>query len=129
METSVFIAKVLGPCFLIVGIGMLVNRQYFQKVLEDYFKNAALVFFTGMAPLVFGLVIVILHNTWVANWTVLITIFGWGGIIKGVWILLFPNSVAGLMQAYINNKSLLMGHSVLAVVLGLFLSYMGYFVA
>jgi hypothetical protein len=127
METSVFIAKVLGPYFLIVGIGMLVNRQYFQKVLEDYFKNAALVFFTGMAPLAFGLVIAILHNTWVANWTVLITIFGWGGIIKGVWILLFPDSVSRLMQAYIKNKSLLMGHSVLAVVLGLFLSYMGYF--
>ena len=129
MQASIFIAKVLGPCYFIVGIGMLLNRRYFQKVLEDYFKNAALVFFTGMAPLVFGLVIVILHNTWVANWTVLITIFGWAGIIKGVWLMLFPGSMAKMIEAYIKNPSLLMAHSVLAVVLGLFLSYMGYFVA
>ena len=127
MEVSVFIAKILGPLFMIVAIGMLVNRDFFQQVMEDYFKNAALVFFTGMAPLAFGIVIVVLHNVWAFNWTVLITIFGWGGIIKGIWLMIFPKMIPGFVQAYTRNKTLLIAHGILALLLGGFLTYMGYF--
>ena len=126
METSLFIAKILGPLFVVVGASMLINRDFFRKVMEDYSKNTALVFFTGVCPLVFGIVILLLHNVWVANWTVLITIFGWGGIIKGIWLLLFPNTISKFMQAYLKNKALLVAHAILAVLLGAFLSYMGY---
>ena len=126
METSVFIAKIFGPLFIVVGLGMILNREFFQKVMEDYCKNAALIFFTGIFPLVSGIVILIFHNVWVMNWTVLITIFAWGGIIKGVWLTLFPNTVYKFTQGYIKNKVLLIAHSILALVLGVFLSYMGY---
>ena len=126
MELSLFIAQVLGPIFIVVGAGMLLNRGFFQQVMEDYTKNSALVFFTGMFPLAFGIVIVLLHNVWAASWVVLITIFGWCGIIKGVWLVLFPKSVHGFLKAYLGKPALLTAHSIVAIALGAFLVVMGY---
>ncbi|MBN2097358.1 MAG: hypothetical protein JW714_02635 [Candidatus Omnitrophica bacterium] len=69
---SVFIARVFGLCYLIIGLGFMLNRKAFQRVMEDFCKNAALVFFSGLFALVVGIVIILNHNLWVANWTVLL---------------------------------------------------------
>ena len=126
MNTSLFIARLLGPIWVIVGIGMLLNQKTFQRVCEDFCKNQALVFFSGMAPLFFGFIIVLTHNIWVSDWPVLITIFGWMGIIKGIWITVFPNSVEKFMLGYTKNPKLLTFHSVACIVLGGVMIYLGY---
>ena len=127
METSLFIAKILGLCFLIVAVGIMCNRTFYQRVMEDYCKNTFLILFGGMLALIIGLIIVLTHNVWVARWPVIITIYGWGGVIKGVWLIVFPNTVYGFMQAFIRNKILVSVHSVLVIALGTFLTYFGYF--
>ena len=127
METSVFIARIFGLCYLILGVGLLFNRKVFQRVMEDFYKNAALVFFSGMSALVVGVVIILTHNVWVANWTVIITIIGWLAFIKGIWIIVFPNTVSRFMQAYQKNKSLLTVHSIFALIFGVVLAFFGFF--
>ena len=127
METSVFIARIFGLCYLIVGAGLLFNRKVFQRVMEDFCKNAALVFFTGVFVLVIGVVIILTHNVWVANWTVIITIIGWLAFIKGIWMIIFPNTVSRFMQAYQKNKNLLTIHSIFALIFGVVLAFFGFF--
>ena len=127
MGTSLFIVKILGPCFLVVALGIMFNREFYQKVMEDFCKNSALMFFGGMFPLVIGLVIVLSHNVWVSSWPVIITIYGWAGILKGIWLLVFPNSAAKFTQAYSKNKTLLLVHSVVILLLGAALTIFGYF--
>ena len=126
MTTSVFIAKILGPCCLIIGVGMLLNREYYEKMMEDFCKNTSMIFLGGMAALLIGLVIVLKHNIWVAGWPVIITIYGWGGIIKGIWLTVFPSSVAGYMNIYQKYKSLIVIHSAFVIGLGIVLSVLGY---
>ena len=128
MEVSLFIAKILGPCFIVVALSMLLNREFYQRVMEDFCRNAALVFFSGMFSLVFGIVVVLLHNVWIAKWPVIITIIGWCGIIKGSWLIVFPNTVSGFTEAYGKNKTLLAVHSVIALILGVVLTVLSYFV-
>ncbi len=127
MGTSIFIARIFGLCYLILGIGFLFNRKAFQRVMEDFCKNAALLFFGGLLALVIGVVIILTHNVWVANWTVIITIIGWLGLIKGIWMIVFPNTVSKFMQAYQKNESLLMVHSVAALIFGAVLTFFGFF--
>ncbi len=127
METSVFIAKIFGLCYLVFGVGFLFNRKAFQRVMEDFCKNAALVFLGGVFALVIGIVIILKHNIWVANWTVMITIIGWLGLIKGIWIIVFPNTVSKFMQAYQENEGLLTVHSVAVLILGAVFTYFGFF--
>ena len=129
MGVSLLIARIFGPCFMIVGLGMFLNPAFFQNVMDDFVKSAALVFFGGMASLVLGFLVVLVHNVW-SGWPVLITLFfGWAAIIKGIWIIVFPDSVVKLLQAYKKNKVLYMLHSVLAFVFGAVLLIVGYFVA
>ncbi|MDP2927962.1 MAG: hypothetical protein Q8N80_04115 [Candidatus Omnitrophota bacterium] len=127
METSVFIARIFGLCYLIMGAGFLFNRKAFQQVMEDFCKNAAVVFYGGLFALVIGIVIILTHNVWVANWIVIITIIGWLALIKGIWIIVFPNTVYKFMQAYQKNKSLQIIHPIIAFILGTILSFFGFF--
>ena len=126
METSIFIARIFGLCYLIIGVGFLFNRKAFQRIMEDFCKNAALGFYGGMLALVVGIVIILTHNVWVANWTVIITIIGWAGLIKGIWMIVFPDTVSRFMQAY-RNKTLMLIHSIAAIALGAVLTYFGFF--
>ena len=126
METSLFIAKILGPLLFVIAAGIVANRESYCKVLEDYSKNSALVFFSGAIVLVAGIVVVLTHNLWVASWRVIITIYGWGGIIKGVWLIVFPNRTSKFIQAYKKHKTLLVAHSFVVLILGAVLIFVGY---
>lgn len=57
METSIFIARIFGMCYLILGAGLVFNRKAFQQIMNDFCKNAALIFLGGMFALVFGSVL------------------------------------------------------------------------
>ena len=103
------------------------NRKAFQRVMDDFCKNAALVFYGGVLALVIGVVIVLTHNVWVADWTVIITIIGWLGLIKGIWIIVFPNTVSKFMQAYQRSENLLMVHSIATLIFGVVLTFFGFF--
>jgi len=58
---------------------------------------------------------------------VIITIIGWLALIKGIWIIVFPNTVYKFMQAYQRNKSLQIAHPIIALILGTILSFFGFF--
>jgi hypothetical protein len=128
MEPSVFIAKILGPVCLAAGVGLMLNREFYLKVMKDFSRDSGLILYGGILALVIGLVIVEIHNVWVPGWPVIITIYGWGGIIKGVWLLVFPKTVPGFMGPYSKNKALMSLHSVICVLIGAVLTAMGYFV-
>ncbi|MDP8234357.1 MAG: hypothetical protein P9M06_06120 [Candidatus Saelkia tenebricola] len=127
METSLFIAKIIGPCCIIVSIGIMLHRKFFQKIMEDYFKNSALVFFGGIFALIIGFVIVLTHNVWTNSWPVIITIYGWCGILKGIWLIVFPNSVLKFTQLYAKNTTFLLIQAIIIIVFGLILTHLGYF--
>ena len=126
METAVFVARLVGPCYIIIAAGMLINRQVYEKIMDDFSKNATQVFYGGMLALIVGVLILLHHNVWEASWRTVITIFGWGGFIKGIWLIIFPNSVGKFMQAYQKNKTLLTAHALVALILGVFLTVKGY---
>ncbi|MCX5686736.1 MAG: hypothetical protein NTW09_04685 [Candidatus Omnitrophica bacterium] len=127
METSIFIARIFGLCYLVLGAGFVFNRKVFQQVVDDFCKNAALVCYGGLFTLVIGVVIILTHNVWVANWTVIITIIGWLALIKGIWIIVFPNTVSKFIQAYQKNENLLIVNSIVILILGAVLTFFGFF--
>jgi len=128
MGNSIFLAKLLGPYCVIVAVGVLFNLRTYQRVMEDFFKNKALIYLGGVLALLIGLLIVLFHNIWVANWTVIITIFGWLGIIKGAWLIILPNAAGKLTAAYQRNTAPLVIHLIIVLVLGVSLTIFGYFV-
>ena len=127
MGNSLFLAQIIGPYCIIVGVGVLANRGYYEKMIDGFLKNEALLYFGGIIALLFGLLIVLTHNVWVVGWPAVITIFGWLGLIKGAWLLVFPGTVHKFMKSYQKNSSLLVVQLVFVLIFGLGLTIFGYF--
>lgn len=127
METSIFIAKILGPYCLIVALGGLFNLKAYQRVIDEFTANTAMIYLSGIMALLFGLLILQYHHMWVFNWRVIITILGWVGIIKGVYLIFFPGSLPPVAKFYQKYPLFLASHLILALVLGVVLTAFGYF--
>ncbi len=126
MALSLVLAKVFGLLYLVVGLGMLINRAYYRKVMTDFTTNYSLAFYGGAVALVAGLFMVLFHNLWVGGWEVLITILAWIALVKGVLLLLAPKAMMGLAQMFTKNDNLFVLWGVLVVILGLVLGYFGF---
>ena len=129
MAAAVFIARIFGISYLVIAAGMLVNRDYYRKLMREFAATSGVIFFSGVFALVIGLTIVLVHGAWQANWTAFITFIGWAGIVKGIWLVAFPRSVAAFMAFYEKNAGLLTIHAIAALVMGAVLTYFGFFAA
>jgi len=125
METSLFLAKLIAVVYVAVGLGMLLNFKYYKKVMKDAMKSPLLALYGGIAALVAGFLIVWFHNIWVADWTVIITVFGWLGLVKGLLLLLIPGPFLKLGKVF---HKWMWFTQIFALVLGLVLGYYGFFV-
>ena len=126
MEHSVFLARLLGLYCIVIAVGVLLNLKTYQKVMEDFIKNTALLYIGGVLALLFGLAVVLFHNIWIASWPVLITIFGWIGVIKGILIIVLPNTLIRLTQAYQKKTALLVIQLIFVLAIGITLTIFGY---
>ena len=124
METSIFLAKLIGPYCIIGFVAGMANRKNFGRLTQEYADNMALTYLGGLLAMVFGLLIVVSHNVWVADWRAIITVTGWLGLIKGIVLLLSPASIGKYVGMAWSPIMTVMFVVVLAI--GLYLSYVGY---
>ena len=124
MELSIFLAKVLGLYLLIVPAAVLLKRKQFAGLANEFVTNLAVVFLSGLISLVFGLLMVVSHNVWTADWRAAITVIGWLALAKGVVRILFPEKLANLA---IDPSSLKWTLALIVLLgLGIYLTYMGF---
>ena len=90
MSNSVFIARLIGPVMLVVGLAVLVNQRAFRELAEEFLASRALLFLSGLLIMPAGLAIVLTHNIWAADGRVMITLFGWLNLIGGAVRLFAP---------------------------------------
>jgi hypothetical protein len=127
MLTSIFLAKVLGIFYLAIGLGMFISSKFYKKLFDDILKNVSVLFLTGMMTFVLGVVMVKIHNVWSGPWwVILITIFSWAALIKGLTLLIVPNYMIKLSQSMIASKSLIPVATVGVLIIGLIFGYYGF---
>jgi len=105
MATSIFLARLLGPILLAVGVGILINPKPFHTMAGEVVRSITLVYLFGLADFAAGLAIVLTHNVWVANWRVLITLIGWLMLIRGAVRILAPEAIMGFAGKVIRIRS------------------------
>jgi uncharacterized membrane protein len=127
---SKLIARLMGPVLLIMGLGMALglwlSPDTFNGVMKDFMGNLAIIWLIGMLALVAGIAIINVHNLWVGDWRVLITILGWLLIIRGVSNLMFPGWVQSLGDRMMDGRAGPILGTIAMLVLGGILSAMGY---
>ena len=126
MQTSIFIAKLIGPIMLVAGIAMLINRKQLDALAQELLRSHALLFLLGLIDLAIGLAIVLTHNIWVADWRLIITLLGWLLIVRGAIRILVPDQIKALGVKLLKNSNVVTGSLAGTAILGLALCYFGY---
>jgi uncharacterized protein YjeT (DUF2065 family) len=127
MDTSLFIARLIGPIFVIVGIGLLLNGDRYRAVIDEVMSSHTLLYVFGAIALTGGLAIVLTHNVWVWDWPVIITIVGWLMIVRGSFRIIFPQQVEDLARKMVAGWSnILLISGLLVITLGAFLCWKGF---
>ncbi|MCG8506642.1 MAG: hypothetical protein MI755_18700 [Sphingomonadales bacterium] len=106
---------------MIFGL-LFLGTRYLGKVIE-LTENRAFVIATGYNTLLLGLATVILHNVWVADWRVAITILGWSTVIKGIMKIGFPEYIHKQAQAFKARQTI---EAVMVTFLGGWLLWMSF---
>ncbi len=126
MQTSIFIAKLLGPIFVVMGLAGIINYDRFRKLALEFIESEALILLSGIITLPVGLAIVNTHNVWVMNWPVIITLFGWIAIGAGIIRIVLPGPLKPIGRAMVENKTYFVFSGGLTALLGAYLSYQAY---
>ncbi len=93
MELSVFLAKLFGVYLMVLSVLCALRGELFAEVIEDFFTQRALVFFSGLLALIIGIAMAISHSVWEPSWRVAITIIGYVSIAKGIARIAFPDTL------------------------------------
>jgi len=125
MELSIFIAKIYAVIALISGLGLLLNPTYYQKTFTEMLDNSLALFFAGVFATLTGFLVVTYHNIWEQSWVVIVTLFGWMGLLKGFMLIVFPGSFAAFKPMY-KKIGYWQFQSIALIIFGLVFAYFGF---
>ena len=126
MAYSELLAGLLGPVLATIGLAMLTNRRSLEAMAGQMPASLPVVFLAGLLLLVAGLSIVRVHNLWVADWRVVVTLAGWFSVFGGLVRMLMPEQSAAVALPVASNRGGATFSGLLFFLLGLYLSLKGY---
>jgi hypothetical protein len=126
MGTSIFLAKLIGPVCLVIGLALLINGAAFRTLAKEFLDSPPLMFLSGVITLPAGLAIVLTHNVWAGDWRILITILGWLAVIGGAVRILAPQRAAAIGRTMLANPSTLHISTGVYLLIGALLCFFGY---
>jgi len=126
METSMLIAKLIGLIYLVIGLGLVFNPRYYHKMFDDLLNDAPLNYISGLISLISGFLLVVFHNIWINNWVVIITVFGWLLLCKGILLIVFPEIVKTISKGLFKTSSAFLVDGLIILILGLVFAYFGF---
>ena len=126
MEKSQAIARLSGPVFCAIGIGLLSNQTTYREMAGQFLAAYPFIYFSGILVLVGGLAILNTHHDWTRDWRSLITLLGWIMSIVGVYRIIAPQFVNFIGTGAVAHSGFFTGAGIVLLTLGGFLTFKGY---
>jgi len=126
MDFAVFAAQILAIAYLSFSIGSVVDADYYKKMASKMLDNPMFTYFMWFIMIILGMIVIQMHNVWVGDWTVLITIVWRAGLIKGISFIAFPKLMEEMSQSMLNGEAMKV-LPVITLVIGLLFGYFGFF--
>ena len=94
MQPVVFIARLIGPLFVVLGIGCLVNQTVYADMIGQAVLVPVLIYLSGLMAFLAGVAMLNGYHGWTADWRLIITILGWVLVIAGIIRIVLPGATA-----------------------------------
>jgi len=125
-EMTLFLAQIFGPVLGFMGLGMLINQDFYMKSFKTFSKEGFAFVATVMAMIAVGVVLVMKHFLWTSFPEILVSIICLGFLIKGVLLAVLPKTFDGLIKMLF-SKGIMMFGGFAWFAGGAYLSYVGFF--
>lgn len=123
MDTAMFLAKFWGWYLIIFFVVLSFNPRRIKQIFDDM-RDQKFAILAAFLAIIVGLVNILLHNVWEADWRLIITLIGWLALMLGLLVLSFPKwAVNGLV--FLNIK-LVQVFYILLLLTGIYLLNIGY---
>jgi hypothetical protein len=129
MQTSILLAKIIGPILLVVGIGILMNLDHYRSLVAEFAASPFQLYLSGIMALTLGALVVAFHNVWEWGWPLIITLLGWASVVKGIVRICAPGFVRAMAERYARGTTALASSAAVSLVLGALLTYFAVFSA
>jgi len=126
MDITVFLAQIWGPVIIAVGIGVYTSRSYYLKIYHELENEAFAVLIFGMVALAAGIVHIQVHNLWDTLPQIVVSLLGWGLLLKGIVCTSFPRIADRAGDWWVSTKLIPVAGGFMFF-LGAYLSWFGYF--
>lgn len=127
MSISIFLARFFGLYFIIIGLFYLFRRPFLKKAAMEFFEKSSLIVLTGVLNLFIGLLVILGHNVWEWNWSLVITVTGYLILLKGLTRLFVPAPIEKKWVLKFINKDNPIYFGFICLIIGFFLTYEGFF--
>lgn len=90
MQNAMWLASIFGPLLVVIGIWILFYRENMMKVCTSVKNSPGVMYLMGIINLLIGLTTLSEYNMW--NWglPLLVTLFGWVMLIRGLMVFFMP---------------------------------------
>jgi len=126
MQPAVFIARLVGPPLVVIGVGVLLNLANYAAMITEAVRSPTLIYLSGLLSLFPGLAMLNAYRAWTADWRVIITVLGWLLALGGVIRIVLPQFTATLAATIYSTSAALTVFAVVVLLLGGYLSFEGY---
>ena len=90
MEISLLTERVVSAMYAVVGLSMFLRPTLWLNLIDDILKTNVRTILMMCFGLPLGLWVVLVHNEWTLEPTVIVTIIGWSALVKACLHLAFP---------------------------------------
>jgi len=122
-----FLAGLWGPAMLAVGLGMFINRDHYIKIYREFGREPFAVWLFGMAAIVIGVAQINAHNMWETLPEMLLSLFGWLLLLKGLACTIMPAWAERSGKWMTENSQMLIIASAIIAIIGVYLTWSAYF--
>ena len=121
------IFQLFSLVYLAVGIGLLINPDFYKKLFTDFCESAAVMYLGGLMALAVGFLILAHRGIrCTQDWAMILSLIGWLALIKGILILVRPKIIIAMAKAMAKKENLLKIEAIVVIILGLAFSFLGF---
>ena len=126
MDAALVLARFWGIILVVLCVSMLVNAKFYVRLVKG-FQDESVRFLYFFVVLVIGAVNVsFFWNQWAWNLRGLITLLGWGALLKGAFGILLPDLSNKIIQRVNLSPVVIYPSGVITLIVGCYLLFVGF---
>ncbi|RLC37524.1 hypothetical protein DRH29_01495 [candidate division Kazan bacterium] len=127
MSFFAIVALIMAAWMILLGIPLMFNSKDIHAILDGFAKPTGSLLSLAFITIAFSVIILGVEYRLLANnWMWVIPLVGWLGLVKGAFIILFPESMRNLIKKFYKPGTNNMICGLITALLGVFFLWLAF---